>query len=92
MVTFTGPWKRRPSIRCGTAHRVKASAHSGCPQSGLWPHHGTTPAVEHEPQTKIRRLVLPGSFLGVLFVASGERRAGRLGRVVYLAALPDARP
>ena len=27
-------------------HSARASAHSGCPQLGLWPHQGTTSAVE----------------------------------------------
>ena len=82
MTTLTCPWKRRPSSRCGAAHRARASAHSGCLQSGLWPHHGTTSAVEQEPQTKTRSLGLLSSFPGVLFVALEGRRAGRVGRVV----------
>jgi hypothetical protein len=90
MMTLTSPWKRRPSSWCGAAHLARASVHAGCPQSGTWPHHGTTSAVEHEPQTKIRSLALPGSLAGVLVALEG-RRAGRVGRVVYLAVLPGAR-
>jgi hypothetical protein len=56
MMTLTGPWKRRPSSWCGAAHRARASVHAGCPQSGAWPHHGTTSDVEQWPQAKIRSL------------------------------------
>jgi hypothetical protein len=87
MMTLTGPWKRRPSSWCGAAHRTRASAHAGCPQSRAWPHHGTTSDVEQWPQTKIRSLVLPGSLAGVLVALEG-RRAGRAGRVV-LARRPS---
>jgi hypothetical protein len=87
MMTLTGPWKRRPSSWCRAAHRARASAHAGCPQSGVWPHHGTTSAVEQEPQTKIRSLALPGSLASVLAALKG-RRAGRSGRVV-LARRPS---
>jgi len=81
MMTLTGPWKRRPSSWCRTAHRARASVHAGCPQSGAWPHHGTTSAVEQEPQAKIRSLAVPGSLAGVT-AALERRRAGRTGRVV----------
>ena len=67
------------------AHRARASVHSGCSgcsQSGFWLHHGTTSAVEREPQTKIRSLALPGSFPDVLSAAWEGRWAGRAGRVV----------
>jgi hypothetical protein len=85
-MTLTGPWKRRPSSWCRAAHRARASVDAWCPQSGAWPHHGTTSAVEQWPQTKIRSLALPGSIAGVIAVLEG-RRAGRVGRVVLARRL-----
>jgi hypothetical protein len=73
------------------AYRARASAHSGCPQSRSWSHHGTTSVVEQELQTKICSLPSPGSFPGMPFAAWEGRRAGPAGRVVYLAVLPGAR-
>lgn len=74
------PVETPPVELVGAAHLARASAHSRCPQSGAWPHQGTTSDVEQEPQTKIRSLAVQGS-LGAL-VALEERRAGRAGRVV----------
>jgi hypothetical protein len=64
---------------------------SGCSQSGFWLHHGTTSAVEREPQTKIRSLALPGSFLACCLLLGRGGGPGVRDGSFYLAALPGAR-
>ncbi len=54
-------------------HSARASAHSGCPQLGLWPHQGTTSAVEQKLRTNTCSLAslvpLPQRFYRTLAAA-----------------------